>query len=289
MNDALVVRAPASSANLGAGFDVLGMALDLHLDVGIGDAPIGARSIDRHHPTARAFAAVDAATAVLPPMWVRTSIPMGRGLGFSGAARVAGAALGAIVRAEDPGAALSGARTAVLDVAVAQEGHGDNAAASVFGGVVAWVDGHTIPLRLGPQLASASVVGWIPELTTSTDRSRGILPDQVALADAVRNLGRVAQFVLAIERDDPSLLVGATDDRLHQAVRLPEVPGASEALTAGVSAGAWCGWLSGSGPTVAFLVEASAVDAVMASLPASGHAKHLHIAPRGVHVLAGAD
>jgi homoserine kinase len=222
-------------------------------------------------------------------MWVRTSIPMGRGLGFSGAARVAGAALGVIVSAEDPGAALSGARTAVLDVAVAQEGHGDNAAASVFGGVVAWVDGHTIPLRLGPQLASASVVGWIPELTTSTDRSRGILPDQVALADAVRNLGRVAQFVLAIERDDPSMLVGATDDRLHQAVRLPEVPGASEALTAGVSAGAWCGWLSGSGPTVAFLVDASAVDAVMASLPASGHAKHLHIASRGVHVLAGAD
>jgi len=285
VNDAIAVRVPASSANLGAGFDVLGMALDLHLDVGIGDAPVGAQSIDRHHLTSRAFAAFGATTEPTPPMWVRTSIPMGRGLGFSGAARVGGAALGALVRAEDPDAALLAARDVVLDVAVALEGHGDNAAASVFGGVVAWVDGRAIPLRAGSKLASASVVVWIPDLTTSTDRSRSILPDRVARADAVHNLGRVAQFVLAIEHDDPSLLAGATDDRLHQAVRLPEVPGAAAALDAGIAAGAWCGWLSGSGPTVAFLVDAPAVDAVIAALAETGHVKHLHIADRGVHLI----
>ena len=289
MNDAIVVRVPASSANLGAGFDVLGMALDLHLDMGIGDAPGDAQSIDRHHPTARAFAALAATPEPNPPIWVRTSIPMGRGLGFSGAARVGGAALGALMRAEDPAAALLAARDAVLDVAVDLEGHGDNAAASVFGGVVAWVDGRAIPLRVGPKLASASVVVWIPDLTTSTDRSRSILPDRVARADAVHNLGRVAQFVLAIERDDPSLLAGATDDRLHQAVRLAEVAGASEALEAGIAAGAWCGWLSGSGPTVAFLARAITVEAVIASLPETGHVKHLHIADRGVHVLAAPE
>ena len=285
MNDAIVVRVPASSANLGAGFDVLGMALDLHLDVGIGEAPADAQSIDRHHPTARAFAALGTTSEPNPPMWVRTSIPMGRGLGFSGAARVGGAALGALVGSDEPAAALLGARDAVLDDAVALEGHGDNAAASVFGGVVAWVDGRAIPLRLGPQLASASVVVWIPDLTTSTDRSRSVLPEQVARVDAVHNIGRVAQFVLAIEHDDPLLLAGATHDRLHQAVRLPEVPGAAAALDAGVSAGAWCGWLSGSGPTVAFLVDARLADAVIASLPETGHVKHLHIASRGVHVL----
>jgi len=285
VNDAIAVRVPASSANLGAGFDVLGMALDLHLDAGIGDAPVGARSIDRYHPTARAFAALAATTEPNPPIWVRTSIPMGRGLGFSGAARVGGAALGALVSAADPAAALLAARDVVLDVAVALEGHGDNAAASVFGGVVAWVDGRAIPLRAGSQLTSASVVVWIPDLTTSTDRSRSILPDAVARADAVHNLGRVAQFVLAIEHDDPSLLAGATDDRLHQAVRLPEVPGAAAALDAGIAAGAWCGWLSGSGPTVAFLVDAAAVDAVIASLPETGHVKHLHIASSGVHLI----
>jgi len=289
VNDAIAVRVPASSANLGAGFDVLGMALDLHLDVGIGDAPQGAQSIDRHHPASRAFAALAATPQPTPPMWVRTSIPMGRGLGFSGAARVGGAALGAILGADGPAAALLDARDAVLDVAVALEGHGDNAAASVFGGVVAWVEERAVPLRVGPQLASASVVVWIPDLTTSTDRSRGTLPDEVARADAVHNLGRVAQFVLAIEHDDPSLLVGATDDRLHQAVRLPEVPGAAAALDAGVSAGAWCGWLSGSGPTVAFLVDARLADAVIASLPGTGHVKHLHIAGRGVHVLAAPE
>jgi len=285
VNDAIAVRVPASSANLGAGFDVLGMALELHLDVGIGDAPAEAQSIDRHHPTSRAFASFGATTEPTPPMWVRTSIPMGRGLGFSGAARVGGAALGALVHAEDPDAALLAARHGVLDVAVALEGHGDNAAASVFGGVVAWIDGRAIPLRVGPKLASASVVVWIPDLTTSTDRSRSILPDAVARADAVHNLGRMAQFVLAIEHDDPSLLAGATDDRLHQAVRLPEVPGAAAALDAGIAGGAWCGWLSGSGPTVAFLADAITVDAVIASLPETGHVKHLHIADRGVHLI----
>ena len=289
MNDATVVRVPASSANLGAGFDVLGMALDLHLDVGIGDAPADAQAIDRQHPTARAFAALGATPEPNPPMWVRTSIPMGRGLGFSGAARVGGAALAALVGSDEPAAALLGARDAVLDVAVALEGHGDNAAASVFGGVVAWVDGRGIPLRVGPNLASASVVVWIPDLTTSTDRSRGALPDVVTRADAVHNLGRVAQFVLAIEHDDPSLLAGATDDRLHQTARLPEVPGAAAALETGIAAGAWCGWLSGSGPTVAFLADARLADAMIASLSETGHVKHLHIPSRGAHVLAAPE
>lgn len=285
MTDAPVVRVPASSANLGAGFDVLGMALELFLDVGIGDPPVGAQEVDRHHPVARAFAAFGHDGELLPAMWVRSSIPMARGLGFSGTARVGGAALAALVGSDDPTAVLRSARESLLEVAVALEGHGDNAAASVFGGVVAWVDGRSIPLRLGPQLGAASVVVWIPDLTTSTARSRGVLPDVVARADAVHNLGRAAQFVLAIEHDDPSLLVGATDDRLHQAARLLDVPGAADALDAGVAAGAWCGWLSGSGPTVAFLADTSVVDAVTSALPETGHVKHLHIADRGVHVL----
>lgn len=284
MNDA-VVRVPASSANLGAGFDVLGMALDLYLDVGMGDPPHGAQPIDRHHPTARAFAAFSRDSERLPAMWVRSPIPMARGLGFSGAARVGGAALAALVGSDDPVAALRAAERSVLDVAVALEGHGDNAAASVFGGVVAWVDGRAISLRLGSQLGAASVVVWIPDLTTSTDRSRGVLADVVARADAVHNLGRIAQFVLAIEHDDPSLLAGATDDRLHQAVRLADVPGAADALDAGVAGGAWCGWLSGSGPSVAFLADAGAADGVIDALAESGHVKHLHIAEHGVRVL----
>jgi homoserine kinase len=288
VNESLVVRVPASSANLGAGFDVLGMALDLYLDVGFGDAPDGARPIDRHHPAATAFSAVN---GVEPPraLWLRSSIPMARGLGFSGAARVAGAALAVVCVSDDPAAdlatdlAVEGSR--VLATAARLERHGDNAAASVFGGVVAWVDGRVVRLRVGPRLAVASVLAWIPDVTTSTDSSRGALPEVVTRRDAVHNLGRIAQLVAAIEHDDPSLLDGATDDRLHQTTRLAEVPGAAAALEAGGAAGAWCGWLSGSGPTVAFLVDSDAAVAVAAALPDSGHVKHLHIAGHGVHLV----
>ena len=279
--DTPVVRVPASSANLGAGFDVLGLALDLYLDVGVGDVPDGAQRIDDHHPAAKAFVAaggVDDAS-----IWLRSAIPMGRGLGFSGAAHVGGAALAVVVGGDDPDAALAARLDGILDVAAELEGHGDNAAASVSGGIVAWVGGRALPMRIGPRLAAASVVTWIPDTTTSTDRSRRALPDQFDRVDVVENLGRVAQLVLAVEHDDPTLLVGATDDRLHQRVRLPRIPGAGDALEAGLAAGAWCGWLSGSGPTVALLTGADATGAVIAALSGSGHVKQLRIARRGVH------
>lgn len=279
----LVVRVPASSANLGAGFDVLALALDLCLDVGVGEPAEGAQTVDPHHPTAKAFMAAGGAAAA--SVWIRSSIPMGRGLGFSGAARVAGAALGVASSGGDPQAALAVGLERVVEIAARLEGHGDNCSASVFGGVVVWVDGRVLPLRLGPRLGAASVISWIPDATTSTDRSRGALPAEVLRSDAVHNLGRVAQLVLAVEHDDPTLLIGATDDRLHQSVRLPMVPGAAEALEVGVAAGAWCGWLSGSGPTVAFLAGADNAAAVIASLPVSGHVKHLHIARRGAHLV----
>ncbi len=279
-----VVRVPASSANLGAGFDVLGMALELYLDIGFGDPPVDAQAIDRHHPAWTAFTAANNGVESPDPLWVRSSIPMGRGLGFSGAARVGGAALAAVAASDDPATALGDRRDTVLDVAVGLERHGDNAAASVVGGVIAWVDGVAIPLRVGPVLAAAVVVAWVPEATTSTNRSRGALSSEVARGDVVRNLGRVAQFVAAVEHDDPALLAGATDDRLHQAARLAAVPDAAGALDAGVAAGAWCGWLSGSGPTVAFLASPDVAAAVGAALPASGHVKPLRIAAHGAHI-----
>lgn len=286
MTGPIVVRVPASSANLGAGFDVLGMALDLHLELGAGPPPPAAIAIDHRHPAARAFAAVAGDRTPAPSLWLRSPIPMGRGLGFSAAARVAGAALAAVLRADDDaGVALRERRHAVLEVASSLEGHGDNAAAAVYGGVVAWVDGRGVPLRVGPLLAAASVIAWIPDTTTSTDRSRTTLPEAVSRDDAVHNLARVAQLVAAIEHDDPSLLTGATADRLHQAIRLRDVPDAAAALDAGVAAGAWCGWLSGSGPTVAFLADADAADEVSAALPVSGHVKQLRIDPSGVRVV----
>jgi len=299
------VRVPASSANLGAGFDVFGMALSLHGDVGAGDPPDGARALDEHHPATVAFARLGGSG----PIWMRSSIPMGRGVGFSGVARVGGAALAVVIGADDPAVTLAARRDEVLRVAAELEGHADNVAASLYGGVVASLHGHvgdarrhdesadmsggtpgetvgrTLRLRVGPVLAAASVVLWVPSATTSTDRSRAGLGDQVSRVDAVHSLGRAVQFALAVERDDPLLLAGATSDRLHQPTRLARVPDAADALEAGTAAGAWCGWLSGSGPTVALLCDAAVADTVEAALPPTGRTRRLRIDTTGTHPL----
>ena len=276
-----IVRVPASSANLGPGFDVLGMALDLHADLGTGPAPDGAQDLDEHHPSSIAFASAGG----LGPLWMRSSIPMGRGLGFSGAARVGGGALAVVQGADNPQAALHDGAQKILQIGAALEGHGDNAAASLFGGVTASIDGAALPLRVGPVMAAATVVVWIPEATISTDSSRAGLPSTVERSDAIDNLGHVVQFVIAVERDDPSLLVGATADRMHQSHRLSYVAGGQEALAAGIDAGAWCGWLSGSGPTIAFLCETSTVAEVVGSMPGAGHCKNLKIDTFGTRLI----
>lgn len=273
MNETFV-RAPASSANLGAGFDVFGMAIGLYADVGRGAAPDDAYQIDEHHPARIAFERLGGSGA----LWLRSNIPMARGLGFSGAVRVASAALGA-------GGDIDTRRAEILAVTTELEGHGDNVAASLDGGVVAYVEGQAVPFRLGPVLGSAAFVAWIPDVTTSTDASRRTLPDTVSRRSAVHNLGRAVQFALAFAHDDPELLHRATDDQLHQADRLPSIPGAADAIEAGVATGAWCGWLSGSGPTIGFLGPADAAATVVGALPRSGHTKVLSIDDEGVRVV----
>lgn len=267
------VIAPASSANLGAGFDVFGMALDLVAEVGVGPAPNGATEVGEHHLVRVPFERLGGDG----PLWLRTNIPMARGLGFSGAVRVAAAGMGAVIAAGGDGGALNRDRDRILDVSAELEGHGDNAAASAAGGVVAYVDGRIVPFRLGPTLSEAVVLSWIPDVTTKTDQSRKSLPAHVERHAAVANIGRATQFVLAFAHDDPELLSGAADDELHQDWRLSAVPGAAEAIADGVAAGAWCGWLSGSGPTVALMCGADVADRVAAGLPTSGHVKRLAI------------
>ncbi|MEM9041900.1 MAG: hypothetical protein AAGD33_18580, partial [Actinomycetota bacterium] len=265
-DDASAVRAPASSANLGAGFDVFGLALGLVAEVGDGEVPARATPLADDHPVVRCHRAAGGEG----PIWIRTDIPMARGLGFSGAARVAAIGL-AQVRREGVGALVDpSGRAEMIRIAVDEEGHGDNAAASIVGGAVAYVDGRIVSLPIGPILGSASVVAWVPDSTVSTSSSRTTLSPAVDRSDAVHNLGRVAQLVSAFAHDDPELLAGATDDALHQAARLPSIAGAADALAAGVEAGAWCGWLSGSGPTVAFLVDPDLTEPVGAALPDLG-------------------
>ncbi len=274
----IAVRVPASSANLGPGFDVLGMALDLPADVGTGEPPLGARAADEHHPATIAFRALGGAGA----LWVRTSIPMSRGLGYSGAVRVGGAAVAAIQQGggRDATEVVRGAD--VLEVAARLEGHGDNALASQRGGVTLYDPARPVELRLAFD-PEPVVVAWSPvDVTASTNRSRAALPASVDRADATFNVARVAMLVAAFERGDVDLLRVAMEDRLHQAVRLGALPGSAEALAAGVEAGAWAGWLSGSGPTVAFLCAPADAERVADGLPAGGQVRTVAIDKVGV-------
>lgn len=271
------VRVPASSANLGAGFDVFGMALTLHAEIGCGAPPEGARAVDEHHPATIAFRRLGGDG----PVWERSPIPMARGLGYSGAVRIGGAIAALFQRGVDPLADAS--RQQVLEVVADLEGHADNAAASLYGGIVAAAgdDVARVPMVLDP-----AIVVWIPgETTTSTDQSRHALPDLVARADAVFNLARVAMFVVACATGDIERLRSATEDRLHQAPRLAKVPSSAEALRTAVEAGAWAAWLSGSGPTVATMCDDDAVADVVAALPADGHTKVLRIDHDGAAIV----
>lgn len=281
MSDAeWAIRIPASSANLGSGFDVLGMALSLHAEIGTGSPPDGARLGEPSHPAVVAFRRLGGTGDV----WVRSPIPMGRGLGFSGAVRVGGGAA-AIVQRHGPDALTAGEHLEELALVTSElEGHADNVAPSIYGGIVVCAGTHVqrVPLAFDP-----AVVVWIPDgTTTSTEHSRATLRAAVPMADVVFNLGRVATFVAACASGDHAALRIATDDRLHQPTRLAAVPETARALDAALEAGAWAAWLSGSGPTMAAMCERSRADELAAALPDTGHSKLLHIDHEGVTVVA---
>ncbi|MCP3853493.1 MAG: homoserine kinase [Actinomycetia bacterium] len=264
------VSAPASTANLGPGFDVLGLALDLPLVVRVG--PHG-DPVDDAHPAAVAFARAGGSG----PVVVETDIPPARGLGFSGAARVAGSVAGLVQAGRSPDTA----RDDGLALAVELEGHGDNAGPSALGGLVVHADERSIPL---PVALDAAVVVWSPDTGTSTDESRATLPAGLSHDDAVYNLAGVALLVAALTIGDPTELRRATSDRLHQPTRLARLPDSAEAIDAALAGGAWGAWLSGSGPSVAGLVDPGLAPTVAAALAGGGTVRTLAIDHRGVTV-----
>lgn len=272
----MLVSAPASSANLGPGFDCLGLALDLAFRLAVGaEAPPGFHPAEDAHPAAAAFRAAGGDPGV--PLWWQSPIPPGRGLGFSGAARVAGAFAAARVDGLVPGAARELART----VATRLEGHGDNAAASAVGGFVVVAGHRVVRLAVGPELR---VLTWSPGSATSTDASRRRLPDVVALGDAVFSVGRAALWVAAVATGNLDALREACADRLHQDHRLADRPDAAATLRHLLDhPDVLAAWLSGSGPTVAALALAEHADAVAAGLPEGAVVRVLAVDDRGVH------
>ena len=266
----MIVRVPASSANLGPGFDALGMAVALHAEVGVGLAGEGAQQADEHHPATVAFRAHGGEG----PLWVRSPIPVGRGMGFSGAVRVGGVVAAHAQRHGGGHRDLQAALPQLLRLSTQLEGHADNVAASLHGGIVATAGGHAVrvPMSFDPAL-----VFWVPAFVTRTDESRTNLQSSVPMADAVFNIGHTALLVAALAAGEVHVLREATQDRLHQTLRLAAAVPSRDALEAAVAAGAWAAWLSGSGPTVAAMCAIDDAEQLAAALPADGHTKILRI------------
>jgi homoserine kinase len=259
------VRVPASSANIGPAFDALGLALSTYLVV----SPTGSPAPETH-PAVRAFRHAGGSG----PISVQAEFPGGRGLGFSGAARIGGL----LAAAHQQGTSAAVARAFALREAIELEGHADNVAASLLGGVVATAGGRATRVPLG---VDGVVVVWVPDRETPTRAARRALPEQVSFDDAVFNVGRTALLVAALASGDTDVLRVATEDRLHQDTRLARVPETRGVLSAALRAGAWAAWLSGSGPSAAALVERGRADAVAGSLPASGRAMVVEIDETG--------
>lgn len=252
----LAVSVPGSSANLGPGFDVLGMAVGLHVRMGVGD---GGEGLSTNHPAHEAFSSAGGVGDV----WFESHLPSGRGLGFSGAAIVAGTILGLAVRdnvsADDLNRFIEMNRGEILARSTAIEGHADNVAASLHGGVVAVSDGRVVSVPVG---MDARLLFWIPRSTTSTAKSRSRLDAMVDRHDAVFNIGRTVLLIEGLRTGDAELIALGTQDRLHQDVRLEAVPRSRDVRDVLVAQGAIASWLSGSGPTVAALCASDHVERI---------------------------
>jgi homoserine kinase len=265
-------RAPASSANLGPGFDVLALALNLSVEVEVEPAKRlvvraegeGADlADDAGHLAARV--AIDVAGHDRLAITVRSDIPVARGLGSSAALAVAAAAAAG---SRDP-----------LGVAARIDGHPDNAAASVVGGLVGatMVKGavRAVRLPLDPGLVFVVVV---PERSLATSKARQALPQQVGRSDATFNLGRMAMLLAGLA--DRSLLTReAAEDRLHQDYRSPMFPEAPQLLSRLVGAGALASCWSGAGPSLLGICDAGSgervrdgAEAALAELGVAGRA-----------------
>jgi homoserine kinase len=289
----LVVKVPATSANLGPGFDALGLALSFGLEVRIRpsevDRAIGLEGDPEipepaHNLLFRAAdAAYRAAGAKRPPLEIETAValPLSRGLGSSAAAAVAG-----LVGAN---ALLGGSlgRLQLLALATTLEGHPDNVAPAIFGGITvsavrsrpradaaadadaaaaadadagadadadAGADADTVafsPIVLHPDLAHRlGLVVVIPEFRLSTAAARAALPPTLPHKDATFNAARAALLVAALTSGRVDLLSEALQDRLHQPFRAALVPGMARAMAAGCKAGAYGVTISGAGPTL---------------------------------------
>lgn len=284
------LRVPATSANLGPGFDALGLALGLYLEIEVspaeedlfsyhGEGEVPATSDNLLH---QGFIAACRAAGRDPfpvRFEVHNPIPLARGLGSSSAALVGGAAAADLLL----GAPLG--RDGVFEVTARIEGHPDNVGPAVYGGfTVSALDASgrylTRSLKTPPEW---HLLFAVPKFELFTESARRLLPQTYSREDTVRTASRAALWTLAVASNDPALLRTASLDVLHQPFRAPLMPGFDRCLEDAFAVGAYAAYLSGSGPTIGTVVSAEKVPIVRAVLEryAGKEGRVLELRPAG--------
>jgi homoserine kinase len=271
--ESVSVRVPASTSNCGAGFDTLGLALSLYNRVTLarasGNDPIPERPADARAQAMVAEAAAAFARATGRPRTgfryrIEGDVPPARGLGSS--VTVVAGVMAGLDALHGP----SLGRRDLVALVAAIEGHPDNAGAGILGGFCvsrsdpetgAYVDSQRFEVPGDIAFVVAS-----PPVEFVTKESRGALPSSLPYFDAVRSINSAAYLVAAFASHDYDRLSHAAGDFTHEPYRLPQIPGGREAIGAGVAAGAWTGWLSGSGSSVLCVCKRTKADAVFVAM-----------------------
>jgi len=288
------VRVPASSANLGPGFDALGLALGIYLECRFrpcSELRIRATGRDSElistGPDNLIWQTAAKAGAPIPiELEIRNDIPLGKGLGSSAAAVTAGVMIGSEI------AGFQWDRSRILDEAARIEGHPDNVTASILGGLVAAAIDCTgtvraVRHRLHPDYGVGVIV---PDFALSTEKSRLVLPDSYSRQDAIFNLQRATLLISALTTGATAVFPAALNDRLHQPYRCPLVPGLEEILALRAPGLLGCA-LSGAGPSVVVFHQRGREDVcelVQSTFAAHGQASeilHPGVPPQGFEVV----
>jgi len=276
------VRVPASSANLGPGYDTLAAALSLGLELEVEETgefsvecDVPGVPLDRTNMCVRGFEALKVADGI--SFRIRSEIPASSGLGSSAAALVAGlAAADHMYELDAP----------LFELARELEGHPDNVAAALLGGFVICAGGE--PVRVDPAPGLEGVV-VIPPGTVATADARAALPDEVPMEDAVHNVAHSSLLVLGLARDDFSLIGRGLSDRLHQDRRAQLYPRSMELVARAEQLGAVGATISGAGPAVLFWCHWQATGNLLSALKSEAgdcDVRRVMFAPGGADVQA---
>ncbi len=296
VSGAVRVVVPASSANLGSGFDSAGLALSMfdEIEASFTDKPgvqvdvdgEGRNSLprDENHLIARVMLKTFANLSMpVQGLYLRciNRIPHGRGLGSSAAA-ISAAVVAARALAGTQGTRMDD--QGALELASSLEGHPDNVAACLYGGfTVSWIDENSLARAVKIKAHESIIpVVMIPRFEVDTEQARALLPSHVPHRDASYNISRSALLVHAMT-SDPDYLFEATSDRIHQEYRRPSMQSAS-ALVTSLRMKNHAAYISGSGPTVCVLTNSEKVEEVISLVPDEFEAQQLAIAQSGASV-----